>query len=360
MLFTFHQNWFPRDPNTPNLYEDASAVSRRHNRAVIADGVSSAIFSRSWARLLTRAAVISPPLTDDDESLLPWVIELQQRWSQSIDFNRLGWSQREKLRRTGGQSTLMIVDIGQMPLDDRVADEIADEYRLTAHSIGDCCLYLVREGAKVFSFPMTDSAAFEASPYAFSSIARGVRYAEKFQHRDTRCRVGDFVVLCTDAIASWAMREYEAGKAVDWLRYRDDETAWQDDILALRDIGPAEGRNRLVIDDCTLLILEITAEHVDDNIAEIEADKSDEPFVLLSRPSHPTQVDSDSALVEPAGDATAAVTPLLTAATPVTLDATHTTSHESAVDQTPKDIFEDEGFFDRLTKDLSDQDTRQP
>jgi hypothetical protein len=362
MLFNTHQRWFPRDPNTPELYEDASAISRRHNRAVIADGVSSAIFSRSWARLLTRAAVVSPPLTDNDESLLPWVTELQHRWSQGIDFNRLGWSQREKLRRTGGQSTLMIVDIRQMPLDEREADGNAEEYRLVAHSIGDCCLYLVREGEKIFSFPMTDSAAFEASPYAFSSIARGIPYAERFQDLDTRCRVGDLVVLCTDAIASWAMREYEAGKPVDWLRYRDNETAWQEDLLALRNIGPAEGRNRLVVDDCTLVILEITADHVDESVAEIEPDKSDEPFALIGQTMPAPPSDADVTIAKAAGEEanTSDTQSVLVPGNPAVLDTTHTTSHETAVDQTTKDLFEDEGFFDQLTKDLSDQDTRQP
>jgi hypothetical protein len=279
--FNVQQRWFPRDPESPGAYEDASAVSRRLGRAVIADGVSSAMMSRSWARLLTRTAVVAPPAAYDDESLTAWVSDLQAAWWEQVDTSRLGWSGQEKLRRFGAQCTLMIVDVEPLEAVESSDDGTPAEYALRAHSIGDCCLFLVRDGVKILSFPMTRAGEFDASPYALSSKAKGVRYAEQFRElADGRCRAGDVLVLCTDAIAAWAMREYEAGRAVDWHRYRDDEAAWQSDIVGFRQIGPADAGNQLVIDDCTLLVLDIIPETADESPPDVEPDRSDEEFVL--------------------------------------------------------------------------------
>ena len=66
MRFRSHQSWFPREIDFPREYEDASARSEKLGRAVIADGVSTAIFSRMWAQLLTRTAVANPPPVTDD------------------------------------------------------------------------------------------------------------------------------------------------------------------------------------------------------------------------------------------------------------------------------------------------------
>lgn len=279
--FKVQQRWFPRDPDSPEAYEDASAVSRRLGRAVIADGVSSAMMSRSWARLLTRNAVVSPPKFDD-ESLATWVTGLQDVWWKQVDPSRLSWSGQEKLRRSGAQSTLLIADVEPLNAADTRHDDWSSqsEYRLTAHAIGDSCLFLVRDGRKILAFPLAKAVEFEASPFALSSKTKGIKYADQFRHLDDRCRVGDVLVLCTDAIAAWAMREYEAGRPVDWQRYRDDEAAWQADILEFRGIGPADDRNRLIVDDCTLLVLDIVSEMVDEEVPDIDPDRSDESFVL--------------------------------------------------------------------------------
>ena len=282
MRFNAQQRWFPRDPETPLAYEDASAISGRYGRAVVADGVSSSMMSRSWARLLARTAAISPPAFDN-ESLSTWVAELQSLWWKQIDRSRLGWSGLEKLRRYGAQSTLLIVDIAPMKDCSLAGDEAETtlEYRINAHSIGDCCLFLVRDGRNVLTFPMVEAVEFEAPPRALSSKATGIRYEDQFRHLEDRCRPGDMLILCTDAIGAWAMREYEAGRSVNWQRYRDDESAWQADIMAYRNIGPAEVGNQLVIDDCTLLVLDIIPENNEEAVLELEADHSDETFVLL-------------------------------------------------------------------------------
>jgi hypothetical protein len=312
MRFRSHQCWFPRDVEKPLEYEDASAHSEKWGRAVIADGVSSAIFSRTWARLLTRTAVVNPPALDGDEEIKAWLQPLQQAWKEEIRQAKISvplWAVMPKINSIGGQATLLIVEIEPRLGEDGTA---GDTYRLRARGIGDSVLYVIRGGEKVLSFPITESAAFEQPPWVLSSIARDVAYAEKVQHLETECRVGDLLVLCTDAIGKWSMREYESGRAVDWMRYWGNDDALHADVVRLRDQAATEQGTRLVVDDCTLLLLQVVSESSLDGEPDAQPDKSDEPFSLLWPPAGPavamesapsTVEGENSTNAEPAPDA---------------------------------------------------------
>jgi len=282
MRFRSHQCWFPRDVDTPREYEDASAHSDKAGRAVIADGVSTAIFSRDWARLLTRTAVVDPPDTTNSEAMAVWLQPLQQEWRRMIGYEAVvrDWRRGPKVKSVGAQATLLLVEIE--PLAEADGSVTSDgEYRLTAHAIGDCCLFLIRDGQKILSFPMTDSAAYEAGPQVLSSIAKNVSYAERFEHLEDRCRAGDLLVACTDAIGLWAMQEYEHGNAVDWMRYWENDAAWQDDIVSLQARGPKDPGNRMRVDDCTLLLMQVVPEEAIEGEPETQPDRSDEPLLLV-------------------------------------------------------------------------------
>jgi hypothetical protein len=288
MRFRSHQCWFPKDSDFPHEYEDASAVSEKHGLAIVADGVSSAIFSRAWARLLTRSAVTSVPDLRSEDCIQEWLGPLQQQWRQGINFQALPWHQKPKATSVGAQATLLIVQIA--PIDGGDCDK--DEYQLQASGIGDCVLFLVRDGLKVLSFPLTDAAAFAEPPQIFSSIAKGVHYGDKFQHLEDRCRVGDLLVVCSDAVGLWAMQEYEAGRQVDWMRYWSNEEAWQHDIQQLRTRSASDDGQRMRVDDCTLLLLQVIREELRHDEPEIQPDRSDEPFVLLG--AHLLMIDEAS------------------------------------------------------------------
>ena len=224
--------------------------------------------------------------------------DLQRLWRDGIIFKDLPWYLKPKVLSTGAQATLLLIEIE--PISDTADGSTADageqvtaptsgvrktgqfsEYRLVAHALGDCNLFVIRDGTKILSFPMTDSASFANSPHAFSSIAKDVAYAVKLQHLDDRCREGDLLVACTDAIGLWAMQEYEADSQVDWMRYWENDAAWQEDILFYRALPPGHPR-RMRIDDCTLLLLQVTAESENQSEPELQPDRSDEPFVLYS------------------------------------------------------------------------------
>ena len=64
--------WMPKDIGYEGDYEDAFALDEPRGVAAVADGVSSAIFSRQWADILTRAVIAGPPDVSD-ESFWPWL-----------------------------------------------------------------------------------------------------------------------------------------------------------------------------------------------------------------------------------------------------------------------------------------------
>jgi hypothetical protein len=291
MRFRSHQCWFPKDAEFPGEYEDASARSEKHGRAIVADGVSSAIFSRTWARLLTRSVVVEPPDLRSEEAIQAWLAPLQQEWRKGINFAGLPWHQKPKATSIGAQTTLLVVSLE--PLAD--GSDPAGAYRLRASGIGDCVLFLVRDGRKLFSFPLTESAEFAEPPQIFSSIAKGVTYADKFRHLDDRCQAGDLLVACSDAVGLWAMGEYEAGREVDWMRYWENDEAWQEDIQALRVKQSAEDDHRMRVDDCTLLLLQVVPEEALTDEPDVQPDRSDEPFELLGTDRSPDASAGDLA-----------------------------------------------------------------
>jgi hypothetical protein len=220
-----------------------------------------------------------------------WLEPLQQEWRRTIGYDAIArdWIRGPKVRSVGGQATLLLTEIEPVS-DEADLDRPVEEYKLVVHALGDCCLFVIRDGEKVLSFPMTDAEGYAAGPHALSSIAKNVPYAERFLHLEDRCRPGDLLVACTDAIGLWAMQEYEAGNAVDWMRYWQDDAAWQADIVALRAKGPNDPGNRMRVDDCTLLLMQVIPEESVDDEPDIQPDRSDEPFVLIAAASETAAV----------------------------------------------------------------------
>ena len=70
--------WFPKDEGSEQAYEDGYETDHATGRIAIADGVSSTIFSRSWANLLTRAATACPPDINDLSAVETWLAKLKK------------------------------------------------------------------------------------------------------------------------------------------------------------------------------------------------------------------------------------------------------------------------------------------
>lgn len=251
MRFEYRTFWLPKDADETAQYQDAFALDAELGRAAIADGVSSAIFSGPWARLLTLAAVAEPPPLDDTAAFQIWLTEKRTAWANGVDTSKLTWYQRPKMI-DGAMTTLLWLDL--LPAETN-QEGLATRYRLQTFAIGDTCLFHVRESQPLYWFPLEGSAEFGLNPAVVASVDRRLDHLLEFKARSCECLPGDLLVLATDAIALWAIERQELGEGVEWPRYwqlSDDD--WRAEIFALREA------KKLRFDDSTLVLLRVIEE----------------------------------------------------------------------------------------------------
>lgn len=251
MPFAARVFWLPKDVGHPEEYQDACAIDPEQGIAAVADGVASAIFSRQWAEILAQATVADPPDVGDDEAFAGWLAERRGSWNEAIDVSGLAWFQKAKLP-LGAFSTLVWVRVE--PMDDE-REGAFGAYRLEGYAIGDSCLFHCRRGELVRMFPMENAAQFEADPVVLGSVDLNRDQLQKFVALDETCYDDDTLVLCSDAIAEWAVRGIEADAPPNWDRYWTMTHAeWEQEIAELRD------QRLMRYDDATLVLLRVAAE----------------------------------------------------------------------------------------------------
>jgi len=211
--------------------------------------VASGIFTRQWARILTEATVADLPDPGDQAAFGQWLAARRDAWGAEIDVSQLAWFQKPKLRE-GAFSTLLWVEI--TPIDERDRQP-QDPWRLRALAVGDSCLFHLRGEELLRAFPIEKAEELEADPVVIGSIDLNRDDLLEFKSYEALCRPGDVLVLCTDAVADWALRQQEAGRPPVWEDYWDkSQEAWQEEVAALR------SERQMRYDDATLLLLRVT------------------------------------------------------------------------------------------------------
>jgi hypothetical protein len=243
--------WLSKDADEPAQYQDAFALDAETGRAAVADGVSSAIFSGPWARLLTLGAVAEPPPLEDGDAFQAWLAEKRTAWINNIDTSKLTWYQRPKMA-DGAMTTLLWLELTPAETND---EGRAVRYQLQAFAIGDTCLFYIRDGQTLFSFPLEKSVEFGLNPAVVASVDRKLDHLLEFKARSCDGLPGDLLVLATDAIALWAIERQESGETIDWSHYWNlGEEEWRGEIFALRDA------KQMRFDDSTLVLLRVIEE----------------------------------------------------------------------------------------------------
>ncbi|AFY68522.1 hypothetical protein Pse7367_0205 [Thalassoporum mexicanum PCC 7367] len=171
-------------------------------------------------------------------NLSNWLMPLQLNWAKWILAQELVWYAKRKAE-AGTFATLLGLEID------------ANNY-WRAMAIGDSCLFVVRDGQLLHSFPIDHASQFSHR----SSLVGSLLNAETLptiKHLCDRAVVGDEFYLVTDALASWILRQIEAN-ANPWqeLNKFSDRHAFGDWVEHLRD------RHLLQNDDTTMLHLSVT------------------------------------------------------------------------------------------------------
>lgn len=237
--------------NRPDECEDADRTvypaGGGQARIALSDGASESAFARPWAQILSCAFVRRPlDLSSlDEHSLEGWLRPCEEQWNSAVPWERIPWHGEAKTR-AGAMATLLGISIERNP---RPAGGVPWH----AVAVGDCCLFVVRDGALALSFPLEESGQFNITPALIcSNPANNGRLWTHVHQCRGECLPGDVMILASDALACWLLQEWESGgKPWETLLALGSDKEWEDWVQARR--SDRSMRN----DDTTLIAVEV-------------------------------------------------------------------------------------------------------
>jgi hypothetical protein len=224
----------PKAGNSAREYEDAARRGVANRRFAVADGASDSAFAGQWARLLVRAYVDGNLKSPDSAPMR----QLRRRWAAGAFKRHHPWFVLEKAR-LGAWAALAGLELDE-----------SGSWSATAQ--GDACLFQVRGGQLMRTFPIEHSDDFNNRPTLLGSIvptaSSPATLLETFGHWEA----GDQFLLCTDALAAYILRQHELGEplyqTIDFTRTTAGFRQWLETLRGSRAI-----RN----DDVTLLTIRV-------------------------------------------------------------------------------------------------------
>ena len=247
--------WLPKAGNSSEEYEDSHCVAYPQRigasgnglvRIAVADGASEAAFAREWANALTDAFAHRPPELCglNEESLNAWLLPARERWHAGVPWDSLPWHGEAKAR-AGAFATLLGLTVG-------AAADGSGGLSWRALAVGDCCLFIVRDGRLALSFPLEDASEFGITPALLCSSPDGGGAGwEAVRLLDGECAPGDLLLLATDAVACWFLAANAVGEQPWETLAALDSSTWPAWVAQQRNAGLM--RN----DDATLVAVEV-------------------------------------------------------------------------------------------------------
>ena len=235
---TAHAWTMPKGGESTETYEDAASVrpDAWSVRGAVADGATESVFARSWAECLAQGLVERAATTLG--AFRDAVPEWQGAWTDAVRERAGGrpWYVKAKAEEEGAFAALLGLTL-------RTGG------RWRAVSVGDCCLFQVRDGALVRSWPFGAADEFTNRPALVPS--RPERELPRPEFASGTWAPGDTILLATDAAAAWLL---SPGSSVGPA----DAGAWNE-AQCRRAVERGRAAGTLRNDDTTLLVL-----HVDD------------------------------------------------------------------------------------------------
>ncbi|TML38440.1 MAG: hypothetical protein E6G27_14595 [Actinobacteria bacterium] len=205
--------WLPRTGCGPAEYQDAFCPrvdgerSGPRLRFALADGATESLLSGRWADLLVRNYCRGPArqvagVLDGAREI--WNRQLLTYPQQREDAGRpIQWFEERGLAR-GAHATFLGVQLSSGRAGSRRG-------AWSAVAIGDTCLFHLREGRLLASFPIDEAGLFSSSPPLVSSRRNGAPDRTEAARGDWL--KGDTFVMATDALARWFLQGAVAGRS---------------------------------------------------------------------------------------------------------------------------------------------------
>lgn len=252
----------PKNGSTEAECEDAAHIvpTRPFDELVdaplavgMADGATESVLAKDWARMLARSAA-QYAWKDEQvflggssyESFALSTVALWEPWidkytaARAAQGNPLRWYELAKLR-VGASATLLMLRMDPVP---------GGGWRWRCAALGDSCLFHVRDGKVLRSFPLEEADEFGVAPNLFNSLNRNsALIAARTLFAEGGCEAGDRLLLMTDALAHWFLSATDHARVLadlsefsgphdgprfsDWLRELRAEGALHNDDVAV-------------------------------------------------------------------------------------------------------------------------------
>ena len=183
----------PREGSTAAVAEDAFAVRRDDSGefwAAVADGASDGIFAERWAALLTEQWVSA------GEIALPPLEPLRKQWRERALREPLPWHIAARAAQGAGAAFLGVA--------------ISQDGTWKALAAGDSVLIQLRGESVIAAFPIERFEDFPDFPLLLHTDP--ARSATTPQTASGKWEIGDELLLMTDALAAWFLREAAQSK----------------------------------------------------------------------------------------------------------------------------------------------------
>ncbi|MBS1957118.1 MAG: hypothetical protein JST89_23210 [Cyanobacteria bacterium SZAS-4] len=261
--------YFPGDLDTHQLYE----INHENTdvfRASVSDGATDSIFSKLWAQLLAfgyGAGKWASDITAES------VLEEQTAWLDFLAKQQLPWYAEEKAE-LGAFAAMVGLTV------------FNDSKRWTAMAVGDCCIFHIRNGACIKSFPIASAAAFSNFPLLLCSVAE--RNTNVFESKqivsDGTWEAGDQFILMSDTVACWFLSQMEQGNTESLVAALDNAQSLDTFVSLInhaRTTKGADGNVQMRDDDVTVTLVKV----VDDASAPLPKKFDSQALAAAIRPT---------------------------------------------------------------------------
>lgn len=262
---------------------DSFVADEKRHRYVMTDGAAQASYARDWSQMLAEYALKHLPGEGMDRE--KWLESSRVGWQPLVDERQASagkkFFQQRKGARTDGAATLLVLWFDT---------DTTGKPRWCAASVGDTCLFWIRQGQFKRSFPCTRSDEFTTHPDLLFSVKDRNDGHFKWDHETLEA--GDVFLLATDGLAQWLLKKHEQNEPRwnDMVCFVDsgDEDAFRKRMDEERSAGHMED------DDISLAIIRVRQCPAEssvpvDEIREIESPAvitplhEDEPMTMVDR-----------------------------------------------------------------------------
>lgn len=251
-MVVFHR---PKAGSTALEWEDGAgfdpgdARCGRNPRFIVVDGATEAYDSIRWVGQLVESFLGLEPEGRPDldgPGMDAWFGHLQQQWLDLAPATFISIFEERKFQEQGSFATLLGCELGGLD---------TDHPRWWAVALGDAVFFHVREGRLVEEFPPMAQGDFGIDPDGvFTQPSQRARMRAGLRFATGQLAGGDRLLLCTDALAAWAVQAATGPGPDPWttLSAIDHPRAFR----AL--VDEQLGAQRLKNDDVTLLRVSVS------------------------------------------------------------------------------------------------------